>query len=46
LIAIAAGNVVYKEFPRVEGRSWTAGVWTEPEGIEQAYWEFSEDIGR
>ncbi|KAJ9101130.1 hypothetical protein QFC21_003348 [Naganishia friedmannii] len=46
LIAIAAGNVVYKQFPRVEGRSWTAGVWTEPEGIDEAYWEFSEDIGR
>ncbi|KAJ9118642.1 hypothetical protein QFC22_003862 [Naganishia vaughanmartiniae] len=46
LIAIAAGNVVYKQFPQVAGRSWTAGVWTEPEGIEDAYWEFSEDIGR
>ncbi|KAJ9110685.1 hypothetical protein QFC19_001514 [Naganishia cerealis] len=46
LIAIAAGNVVYREFPRVPGRSWTAGVWTEPEGIDDAYWEFSEDIGR
>ncbi|KAI5450536.1 Leucyl aminopeptidase yscIV [Naganishia albida] len=46
LIAIASGNLVYKAFPPIEGKKWTAGVWTEPEGIDDAYWEFSADIGR
>ena len=46
LIAIAAGNVVYREFPKIEGRKWSCGVWAEPELIDAAYWEFSEDTGR
>jgi leukotriene-A4 hydrolase len=46
LIAIAAGNVRYREFPRLDGRNWTSGVWAEPELIDAAYWEFSEDTGR
>ncbi|KAF9074017.1 hypothetical protein BDP27DRAFT_1359891 [Rhodocollybia butyracea] len=46
LIAIAAGNVVYRPFPRHLGKAWTCGIWTEPELIEDAYWEFSEDTSR
>ncbi|VDC07016.1 unnamed protein product [Peniophora sp. CBMAI 1063] len=46
LIAIAAGNVVYREFPKIEGRNWSCGVWAEPQLIDAAYWEFSEDTGR
>ncbi|KAK0462904.1 uncharacterized protein EV420DRAFT_1627897 [Desarmillaria tabescens] len=46
LIAIASGNVVYRPFPKYEDRDWTSGVWAEPEMIEAAYWEFSEDTGR
>ncbi|KIJ45222.1 hypothetical protein M422DRAFT_59984 [Sphaerobolus stellatus SS14] len=45
LIAIAAGNVVYRPFP-VSGRSWTSGVWCEPEIIDAAYYEFAEDTVR
>ncbi|KAG7090619.1 hypothetical protein E1B28_009721 [Marasmius oreades] len=43
LIAIASGNVVYRAFPRLEDKKWTSGVWAEPELIDAAYWEFSED---
>ncbi|GJE92025.1 peptidase family M1-domain-containing protein [Phanerochaete sordida] len=46
LIAIAAGNVVYRPFPAVAGKTWTSGIWAEPEMIEECYWEFSEDTGR
>jgi leukotriene-A4 hydrolase len=69
LIAIASGNLVYKSFPQLPGKKWSAGVWTEvrpphsfpfphrielsarnphakPEGIDDAYWEFSADIAR
>lgn len=46
LIAIAAGNVVYRPFPPVEGKTWKSGVWAEPELIEASYWEFSQDTGR
>ena len=46
LIAIAAGDVVYRAFPAIPGKSWTSGVWAEPETIEAAYWEFSEDTGK
>lgn len=28
------------------GRNWTSGIWAEPELIDAAYWEFSEDTGR
>ena len=41
LIAIASGNLVYKAFPRIEGKKWTAGVWTEvrppPFSFHQGY---------
>ncbi|KAF5382881.1 hypothetical protein D9757_007329 [Collybiopsis confluens] len=49
LIAIAAGNVVYRRFPyHVDGKkpNWTTGIWAEPELIEAAYWEFSRDTSR
>lgn len=43
LIAIAVGNVRYLQFPAVEGKTWTTGVWAEPEVVDAAYKEFSED---
>ena len=46
LIAIAAGNILYRAFPKYEGKTWTTGVWAEPELIDAAYWEFSEDTAR
>lgn len=46
LIAIAAGNVRYKGFERVEGREWSSGIWAEPELIEAAHWEFREDTAK
>jgi leukotriene-A4 hydrolase len=46
LIALAAGNVRYRAFPAVPGRSWSTGIWAEPEFIDAAYWEFSEDTSR
>ncbi|KZP30333.1 hypothetical protein FIBSPDRAFT_850643 [Athelia psychrophila] len=46
LIAIACGNVRYRAFPKVEGKTWTCGIWAEPEMIDACYWEFSEDTGR
>ena len=46
LIAIAAGNVIYKPFAVPEGKTWTSGVWAEPELMDVAYWEFKEDTTR
>jgi leukotriene-A4 hydrolase len=46
LLAIACGNVRYRPFPKIDGKDWTCGVWAEPELIDAAYWEFSEDTGR
>ncbi|KAF8885226.1 leukotriene-A4 hydrolase [Gymnopilus junonius] len=46
LIAIAVGNVRYRPFPKPEGKQWTSGIWAEPETIDAAYWEFSEDTTR
>jgi leukotriene-A4 hydrolase len=46
LIAIACGNIHYREFPKCTGRNWTTGIWAEPEILDAAYWEFSEDTGR
>ncbi|KIK04477.1 hypothetical protein K443DRAFT_675932 [Laccaria amethystina LaAM-08-1] len=46
LIAIAAGNIHYSPFPKYEAKTWTTGVWAEPELIDAAYWEFSEDTPR
>lgn len=46
LIAIASGNVVYRGFKVPPGRSWSSGLWAEPELIDAAFWEFSEDTCR
>ncbi|KAI5118515.1 hypothetical protein M0805_007684 [Coniferiporia weirii] len=46
LIAIASGNLRYRPFPKVLGKDWSCGIWAEPELIEAAYWEFSEDTGK
>ncbi|KAH8111425.1 peptidase family M1-domain-containing protein [Phellopilus nigrolimitatus] len=46
LIAIACGNIRYKSFPKSEGKNWSTGIWAEPELIDAAYWEFSEDTNR
>ncbi|KAI0809133.1 peptidase family M1-domain-containing protein [Irpex lacteus] len=46
LIAVAAGNVVYRGFERIPGKDWTTGIWAEPELIDAAYWEFSEDTNK
>ncbi|KAG6919450.1 hypothetical protein DXG01_005709 [Tephrocybe rancida] len=46
LIAIASGNIQYQAFPKFEDKEWTCGVWAEPELIDSAYWEFSEDTAR
>lgn len=47
LIAIAAGSLAHREIaaPQAEGR-WKTGVWTEPEQLDAAYWEFSEDTSK
>ncbi|QRV76953.1 leukotriene-A4 hydrolase [Ceratobasidium sp. AG-Ba] len=46
LIAIASGNVVYKPFAAIPGKPWKTGVWTEPEQMDAAFWEFSKDTAR
>ncbi|KAF5361641.1 hypothetical protein D9758_007285 [Tetrapyrgos nigripes] len=46
LIALASGNVVYRSFARYEDKEWKSGIWAEPELIDAAYWEFSEDTAR
>ena len=46
IIALAAGDVVYKQFPTLKGKTWTSGIWAEPGSIDAAYWEFSEDTAR
>ena len=46
LIAIVSGDVRYKAFPGVAGRNWSAGIWAEPQIIDAAFWEFSEDTTR
>ncbi|KAJ7630308.1 peptidase family M1-domain-containing protein [Roridomyces roridus] len=46
LLAIAAGNVRYRPFPKFEDKEWRTGIWAEPELIDAAYWEFSEDTAR
>ncbi|KAI5118514.1 hypothetical protein M0805_007683 [Coniferiporia weirii] len=46
LIAIACGNFRYKPFPRESGKGWSSGIWAEPELIDAAYWEFSEDTNK
>ncbi|KAF8168402.1 hypothetical protein B0H34DRAFT_685291 [Crassisporium funariophilum] len=46
LIAIAVGNVQYRAFPKPDGKQWTTGLWAEPEMIDSAFWEFSEDTAR
>ncbi|KAH8825130.1 peptidase family M1-domain-containing protein [Flagelloscypha sp. PMI_526] len=46
LIAIAAGDLVYKAFDKLPGKDWTTGVWAEPSLIDAAHWEFSADTAR
>ncbi|WOO82539.1 Leucine aminopeptidase 2 [Vanrija pseudolonga] len=46
LIAIASGEVLYKAFADIKGRNWRTGVWTEPETMKAAYWEFEEDTAK
>ncbi|KAJ7743783.1 peptidase family M1-domain-containing protein [Mycena metata] len=46
LLAIACGNVRYRPFPQFEDKQWRTGIWAEPELIDAAYWEFSEDTAR
>ncbi|KAF8839904.1 hypothetical protein BDN67DRAFT_1054580 [Paxillus ammoniavirescens] len=43
LLAIASGNVVYRAFAVPQGKSWTSGVWAEPQLIDAAWQEFNED---
>ncbi|CED82437.1 leukotriene-a4 hydrolase [Phaffia rhodozyma] len=45
LVAIASGNLAYKAFKggREGEKGWSTGVWTEPENLDAAHWEFSED---
>ncbi|KAG8961519.1 hypothetical protein FRC03_005284 [Tulasnella sp. 419] len=43
LVAIASGNLIYKPFEKIEGKGWTTGVWSEPETMDAAFWEFSKD---
>jgi leukotriene-A4 hydrolase len=40
------GNVVYKAFDVPQGKTWKSGVWTEPESLDKAHWEFRDDIPR
>ncbi|KAJ7086015.1 peptidase family M1-domain-containing protein [Mycena belliarum] len=46
LLAIASGNIIYKPFPQFEDKQWRTGIWTEPEIMDAAYWEFSADTAR
>ncbi|KAK7019843.1 leukotriene A-4 hydrolase [Favolaschia claudopus] len=46
LLAIACGNVRYRPFAQFEDKQWRTGLWAEPELLEAAYWEFSEDTNR
>ena len=46
LLAIAAGNVVYRAFEVPEGKTWTSGLWAEPELIDAAWHEFHADAPR
>ncbi|KIJ64025.1 hypothetical protein HYDPIDRAFT_133351 [Hydnomerulius pinastri MD-312] len=46
LLAIAAGNLRYRAFSVPEGKTWTSGVWTEPELLEKAHYEFCDDTPR
>lgn len=46
LLAIAVGDLQYRPFPQFEDKQWKTGVWAEPDVIDKAYWEFSEDTAR
>ncbi|KAG2002580.1 leukotriene-A4 hydrolase [Coprinopsis cinerea AmutBmut pab1-1] len=46
LLALASGNLVYRPFAPFPNKQWTTGIFAEPETIEKAYWEFSEDTAR
>ncbi|KAF9221293.1 hypothetical protein BS17DRAFT_845564 [Gyrodon lividus] len=43
LLAIASGNVVYRAFEVPQGKTWTSGVWAEPQLVGAAWQEFNED---
>jgi leukotriene-A4 hydrolase len=43
ILAIASGNLIFREFDVPHGVNWTSGVWTEPEMMDRCYWEFSAD---
>ncbi|ODN78985.1 leukotriene A-4 hydrolase/aminopeptidase [Cryptococcus amylolentus CBS 6039] len=43
LIAIGAGELVYKPFEKLKGRDWQTGCWTEPDTMDAAFWEFHKD---
>ncbi|KAN0101130.1 Peptidase family M1 domain containing protein [Tylopilus felleus] len=43
LLAIASGNVVYRAFEVPDGKTWTSGVWAEPELVDAAWYEFNQD---
>ena len=43
LLAIASGDVVYRAFQVPKGKTWTSGVWAEPELVDAAWYEFNED---
>lgn len=30
----------------MKGRDWRTGVWTEPDTMKAAYWEFEEDTAK
>lgn len=38
--------MTYKAFPDMKGRDWKTGVWTEPQTMKAAYWEFEEDTAK
>ncbi|ORX38697.1 peptidase family M1-domain-containing protein [Kockovaella imperatae] len=43
LIAIASGELAYRECPKQEGKNWKTGIWTEPLMLDAAYEEFNAD---
>ncbi|KAI0762471.1 metalloprotease [Fomes fomentarius] len=46
LLAIAVGNFRYRPLPKPDDKPWSIGIWAEPELIDAAYWEFSEDVAK
>ena len=47
LIAVASGKLTYRAFENIPDDSkWSAGVFTEPELMEDSYWEFKDDTAK